>query len=265
MTVSDILSIWREAVPTGWDATCDRLHYGDPEGPADRIAVCFRITLANLREAISWGADMIITHEPLYPAYDAAMAEGETDPVVQAMHGEITRAELAILRIHDHAHLFEGDFIHMGFLRATGLGEYVRSQSVVRTGFRLLELSKPLTPRQIGEMARDRMGVPHPRIAGSADTPVTRVLLAPGSIGNLGQPCLADGTAELLITGELDELGTALYAADAVSLGKTCAVLALGHGESERVGMASIADWLSWILPDVKTQYFPTADTYQYL
>ena len=97
MKVWEILEFWKHAVPEGWDSTCDQLHYGDMDADVAKVAVCFKITLANLTEMLQWGAQMIFTHEPLYPAYDGPLAPGETDPVARALHDRLTASGAAVL------------------------------------------------------------------------------------------------------------------------------------------------------------------------
>ena len=55
MTTQDILNFWKAAVPQGWESTCDGIWYDWPDKPVRRIAVCFKITFSNLRQAIDWG------------------------------------------------------------------------------------------------------------------------------------------------------------------------------------------------------------------
>ncbi len=264
MKTADILRFWQEQVPEGWEHTCDRLHYGDPETDVKKAAVCFKITHANLTEILGWGADLIFTHEPLYPRYDGRMAAEETVPVVRKMHTRLTEAGIGVFRLHDHAHLYKEDFIHQGFLRKTGL-EIKNACPPMRLGFRQYELARPYTTAEIARLVREKLNIAQPRIAGCTDVPLTRVVLALGGIGEIGYDVLTTTDTELLITGEIGELGSAFYANEAAAMGETKSFLVLGHCESERYGMEALADWFGKMCPSVDVRYFDTDVTYRYV
>ena len=264
MKIADIIDFWKNYVPGGWEHTCDLLHYGKPEKEVRKTAVCFKITHANLEKALAWGADLLITHEPLYPRYDGKMPPEETVPVIRRMHERLTESGAGVFRLHDHAHLYEEDFIHLGFLKKTGL-DVKTAHPPLRLGFRKYELARPYTAAEIARLTRENLGIAQPRIAGCTDVPLTRVVLALGGIGDIGYDVLTTTDTELLITGEIGELGSAFYANEAAATGETKAFLVLGHCESERYGMESLADRFGELCPSVEVRYFDTADTYRYV
>jgi len=264
MKTTDILNFWKEQVPEGWEHTCDHLHYGNPDADVKKVAVCFKITLANLTQALGWGADLIVTHEPLYPRYDGKMQPEETNRVVRLLHDRLTASGVGVFRLHDHAHLYKEDFIHTGFLRRTGL-DVKTAHPPMRLGFRQYELARPYTAREIAELARERLGIAQPRIAGCTDVPLTKVVLALGGIGDIGYDVLTTTDTELLITGEIGELCSAFWANEAAALGETKAFLVLGHCESERYGMEALAEWFGAMCPEPDVRYFDTEATYRYV
>ena len=263
MTQSDLLHFWQQTVPEGWENTCDHLYYARPDAEVRKVAVLFKITLQNLAEAADWGAQLIITHEPLYPQYDGHMPPEESDPVVRAMHDRLISSGIAVLRLHDHAHLHSPDFIHTGFLSRLGLPVQFVSPAE-QLGIRQYNLARAYTAREIAALAAERLNMPHPRIAGNPDAPLTKVVLALGGVGNIGYEVLSRTDAELFITGELNELGSAFYANDAASLGLTKCFLVLGHCESEQYGMEYLAAWLRDRLPALDIRYFSSGPTYYY-
>lgn len=263
MTTADILQFWKNAVPAGWESTCDGIWYDVPEKSIRKAAVCFKVTSAVLNRADDW-ADVIITHEPLWPLYDGEMRPDETDPAILAMDRRLRQGQIPILRLHDHAHLYPDDFIHMGFLTGLGL-EIARKAAPMRLGFRQYTLAHPMTAREIGRLAQEKYNIAHPRLAGAADVPLTKITLALGGVGELGYGVLRDTDTELFISGEIGELGTAFWTHEAAALGMTKAVMALGHCESERYGMAALADWMAEKLPSLEVRYVDTEDTYAVL
>lgn len=265
MTTQDILNFWKASVPQGWESTCDGIWYDWPDKPVRRIAVCFKITFSNLRQAIDWGTDLLITHEPMWPLYDREMHPDETDPVIREMDRLLRENRIAVLRLHDHAHLYPDDFIHMGFLTRLGL-EIAHKADPMRLGFRQYTLAEPMTAREIGLLVQEKYNIAHPRLAGNIDVPLTKVTLALGGVGELGYGVLRDTDTELFISGEIGELGTAFWNHGAAKLGLTKAVMALGHCESERYGMEVLADWMAKQLAQdgspAEVRYLDTEDTY---
>ena len=260
MTTNTILNFWKNAVPTGWEATCDGVWYDVPDKPIHRIAVCFKVTSAVLDRAEGW-ADMLITHEPMWPLYDGEMRPDERDPAIAAMDRRLRQGKIPVLRLHDHAHLYPDDFIHMGFLSGLGL-ESAEKADPMRLGFRQYTLETPMTAREIGLLAKEKYNAAHPRLAGAVDVPLTKITLALGGVGELGYSVLRDTDTELFISGEIGELGTAFWTHEAAALGMTKAVMVLGHCESERYGMAALADWMAKELPYLEVRYLDTEDTY---
>lgn len=263
MKISDLIRFWQETVPAGWESTCDHLHYGSPDTELTSAAVVFKVTLGNLSAAIDKGANLIITHEPLFPCYDGFIAPDERDPVALTLHERLIQSGMAVFRLHDHAHIHSFDFIHMGFIERLGLPiQYANPP--YRLGFTQYGLARAYTMREIAELCARYIDMPHPRMAGNPDAPLTKVTLALGGVGNLAQHTLSATDTELFITGETDELGSAFYANEAAALGMTKNLLVLGHCESEQYGMEYLARWLHEQLPSLETIFLPTAPTYQY-
>ena len=46
--------------------TCDTLKAGDPERQVAKVAVTMTATADVLRQALAWGAELMIVHEPTY-------------------------------------------------------------------------------------------------------------------------------------------------------------------------------------------------------
>lgn len=263
MNISEFIRFWQETVPFGWENTCDRLHYGQPDTEIEKIAVVFKITLENLRAAAESGANLMITHEPLFPGYDGFLAPGETDPVALALHEALVQSGMAVLRLHDHVHIHTFDFIHRGFIGRLGLPiQYANPP--YRLGFTQYGLARAYTTREIAGLCQSCLGMPHPRMAGNPDAPLTKVTIAIGGTGNLAYDVLRSTDTELFITGETDELCCAFYANEAAALGMNKNLLVLGHCESEQFGMDYLAKWIHEQLPFLETQFFLTAPTYQY-
>ena len=103
------------------EQTCDRLVSGDENKEVAKIAVCFKLTAEVLARAIESGADMLITHEPVFSAgyYDGKPGEfdlkkeevmkllqSETDKkVTQALKTQAKKyeREMSLSKLDDNA------------------------------------------------------------------------------------------------------------------------------------------------------------------
>ena len=263
MKIADFIRFWHETVPYGWENTCDHLHYGHPDTEIAKVAVVFKVTLDNLSEALAAGANLIITHEPLFPRYDGFIAPDEYDPVALALHEKLMHSGMAVMRLHDHVHIHSFDFIHRGFINRLGLPiQYANPP--YRLGFTQYGLARAYTMREIAGLCARCIDMPHPRMAGNPDAPITKMTLALGGVGNLAHHTLSTTDTELFITGETDELGSAYYANEAAALGMNKNLLVLGHCESEQFGMDYLAGWLREQIPGLETHFFLSGPTYQY-
>jgi len=83
------------------------------------------------------------------------------------------------------------------------------------------------------------------RVVGNPAMKVTKLALSPGSAGFEREThALEMENVEVLLVGETREWETVEYAADAVTEGKTKALIVIGHVPSEQAGMEECAQWL---------------------
>ena len=106
LTVADVVALVEAAAPPGlaesWDS--NGLICGDPEAPVASILLAVDPVVAVVDEAIERGADMIITHHPLYLRGTDHVAA--TDPKGRVIH-RLIRSGIALLNAHtslDAAH-----------------------------------------------------------------------------------------------------------------------------------------------------------------
>ena len=66
MKAEEILREMFSWAPGEYEKTCDTLKAGDPSREVTKAAVCCFATPKIIREAAAWGAQLLITHEPLY-------------------------------------------------------------------------------------------------------------------------------------------------------------------------------------------------------
>ena len=111
--------------PLSPDQTCDQFISGDLNCEVTGIVTTFMATIDVIRQAISIGANFIITHEPTW--FSATDKEDwlKDDPVYLEKKKLINENHLNIWRFHDHMHLGKVDYIYQGFEQEFGWAKYV--------------------------------------------------------------------------------------------------------------------------------------------
>ena len=220
--------------------TCDRLIAGDGEKEMRKVGVCFKLTAALVAEATEKGIDTVITHEPTF---------GKTDIREEAMPTDrkkwelIDKSGIAVYRFHDHAHLCRPDYIHAGFIRNMGL-KIAKEYESESLGVCRYELEEATTAAALADIAKEKLGIEYPRIAGDKNAPVKTVCLGLGSVGMDQIAVLENKDCDLFITGEVGEVKVLEYVRDMCYFGNKKAVLVLGHFGSEYAGMRLLAEEL---------------------
>ena len=244
-------------------ATVDGIVAGDPAAAVTGIAVTVAATLDVLQRAAAIGANLVITHEPLY--YDHANAaeaalEAENDPVYLAKRDLIARHNLVVWRLHDQWHDRRPDGVAEGTRRALGW------EPPAGDG---LFTVPPTTLAELAGQVAGALGAEAARFVGAADQPVQRVGFNLGFCGfERNRRALAQPGLDALVIGEGHEWEIGEYIADAATLaadgaGPAKGLVVLGHYPSEEAGQVLLAEWLAEILPGVGVTLVRAGDPYR--
>ncbi len=241
-----------------YEVTCDTLKSGSADKEVHKLAVNMNPTVDVIKKAHAWGADMLITHEPLYYNH---MDEHSSEAVECEKRALLESTGMAVYRFHDHPHRHKEDMIATGEFRSMGLdGEltYTDIFDLVR-----FKLNTPMTPVELAKHIEATLNLKHVRIAGTRDEKCTNITACFGAPGDQMGEFTRD-ECEILIMGETCEWCMAEYARDASQLGRKKALIVLGHAGSERAGMEYITDCFKELLPDLEIKYFETDEVYTY-
>ena len=161
---------------------------------------------------------------------------------------------MVVLRLHDHAHSHQPDFIMAGLVRALG---WTASEG---PGPRVYSFPKTT----LGVMAADlkkRMGARAFRVVGDPKATVSMASVAMG----YGMGRFSPGV-DLIVGGEQPEADTALdlssYVLDAAFFGMNKSQIILGHNISEEQGMEDAAIWLRTFVKEVPVQFVRSGEPY---
>jgi putative NIF3 family GTP cyclohydrolase 1 type 2 len=232
------------------------------------VAVTTLATLEVLERAVDAGANVVVTHEPLY--YDHLGAaetelEADADPVYLAKRAFVAEHGLVVWRQHDAWHDRRPDGIDEGTARVLG---WTLDADSAAAG----EALASIPPTALGELAAyvaDTLDARSLRYVGDPELRVTRVGLDLGFRGfSRNRRLLQRPDVDAIVVGEAHEWELGGYVADAATLGGRGAtrgkgLIVVGHIPSEQAGMAHYAEWLQDVLPNVRVRFIPTMDVYR--
>ena len=239
--------------------TCDTLKAGRPEREVSKVAVTLFPTVAVIRQAAAWGAELLIVHEPLYYNHFDGHSSESIECEKRAL---VERTGMTIYRYHDHPHHAPKDMIAQGeyaLLELDGEIDWAGGFDLAR-----VRLRRPMTPRELAARIEERLGIRHVRICGAADAPCTQISSLFGASGDAVGKELRQSGSEIVLTGEACEWAHGEYARDAAQLGHAKALLILGHAGSERDGMQYLASMLEKKHPELDIRYFNCGEVYSY-
>lgn len=258
MKAIDIMNELFAWAPGDYTKTCDTLKAGSADKEVKKVAVCCFPEVKAVKEAAEWGADLFITHEPMY--FDHWDKEPVL-PIAKAKKALVDATGMAVYRYHDHPHMAPIDLICAGEIEQLGLkGKYAERMGLGQNHF---TLDEPITPRALAKLIEDKIGVAHVRICGVTDEPCTKLSLGWGAPGGIMEE-LSNDVTEIVVVGECCEWQNAEYARDAAQLGFKKSLLILGHCGSERDGMKYIAGLLKEKFPGIEVKYIESREVYTY-
>ena len=204
------------------------LSVGMPDAEMAGICVALDATEANVREAARVGANVLLTHHPVYiKAPDAFAPASPERPVSSA--AIFTAAQLGMSILSYHTNLDRSLEARKQLPSLLGLSpisslEHPDDASTRGLGS-LCEVSGAL---ELGELAQSCAGAfsTAPRVWGAPRRSVERVAFLGGSLGSFGEDALA-ASADVVITGE-----AGYHVCQDLSL-RGLSVILLGHDRSE--------------------------------
>ncbi len=246
-TPNEVVALIKKNVTCDWATqTVDTFKAGNPETPLKGIAVCMFADMQSLKEAVKQNCNFIITHEPVFYNHLDETESFSDDLVFQEKMKFIKDNNLVIFRFHDHIHRTEPDGISVGMIRKLGLEKNSVNGSM--TFFKVPETTVGNYSKQLKKI----FGMKTIRVIGNPEMKFSKIAFMAGAPGGQRHiQMLKNPGVEVIIAGEAPEWETYLYTNDAVALGKSKAVIFLGHIKSEEAGMEYCAEWLKGFITGV--------------
>ncbi|MEZ4727102.1 MAG: Nif3-like dinuclear metal center hexameric protein [Caldilineaceae bacterium] len=247
------------------EQTCDQLITGDWDREVTGIVTTFMATVDVIHEAVAQGANLIITHEPIYFTHLDQTEWLQTDPVYQRKQALIAENGINIWRFHDHMHRTQPDLIYAGLNQELGWESYWLPAE--KHCYQI----PATTVAALSALFKEKLDVKTIQIIGKPETTVERVgvLVGAGSMGLGSEPMpmqlMKRQNLDVIICGEILEWTLAAYVRDAAQLGLNKALIILGHNRSEEVGMKHLTAWLEPLLPGIPIRFAEAGEPFAYL
>lgn len=258
MTVDDVARFLDQFAPADLAESWDNvgLLAGDRNAPVSKVMTCLTITPASAEEAISAGAELIVSHHPL-PFHP--LRRLTTDTPEGRLLCDLLAARIAIYSPHTAFDSTTGgindrlaaslglvDIQPLVVLKESVTTPVVSGRDVVslRGAGRFGRAADSTTVEALAARVRQFLGVGQIQAVGDIQRVVKKVAVACGSAGEFLVPAHAAG-CQLLVTGEV-RFHTCL---EAEALGM--ALLVVGHFASERFAVEVLAGVLAKQFPSL--------------
>lgn len=235
--------------------TCDCIKAGNADAQVNKVAVAMFPTHDVVKEAVRFGAELLVVHEPMYYNHWDTEIPNE---IAQIKEKYITDSGLTIFRFHDHAHARANDLIFEGEMKLLGLKGHIVAHSYAHTSF---VMDEPMTALELAKLAEEKLDTKHVRIAGCVDKPGTRISCSFGAAGNVAKELENN---DFYICGEISEWCDGELVRDYAQFGFNKALIVLTHEVSERAGMILLTQELQEKYPDINFKYIESGALYTY-
>ncbi len=240
--------------------TVDVVKAGDPSQRCTGVVTTFLGTLEVLRKAVGLGANLVVSHEPVFYNHQDETAWLSGDRVYEAKRRFVDEHRLVVWRAHDSWHSLKPDPVTMGTLKALGWARFAVSGS---------EELCDIPPASLASLAatlKQKLGSHGVRFVGDPGLACRRIALSLGASGRESHVRLLRRTdVDALVVGELQEWETSEYVRDSVAAGWPKAVVVVGHEASEEAGMRELAEWLRARQPALSVTHVPAGDAFIYV
>jgi len=247
------------------EQTYDRLMAGDWDSDVTGIVTTFMATVDVIKDTISKGANLIITHEPTYFTSHDQTDWLTNDEVYLLKQKLIVENKINIWRFHDHMHMTSPDRIYYGLNKELGWEKY----SVPKKPY--CYRIPTTTVKELSAFLKEKLDVKVVQFIGNKAIKVERVgFLVGGSSLGLGSQqmpmeLMRSENLDVIVCGEILEWTLCAYVRDADQLGLNKAMIILGHNRTEEVGMKYLPEWLEMLMPGIPVWFCEAGEPFSYL
>ena len=240
--------------------TVDTIKAGDASQPLSGMVITFLATVEVLEKAVELGANLVITHEPIFYNHLDAADWLAQDPIYLAKRKLIEQNNLVIWRFHDYLHSIPPDNTVVGLVGALGWDAYASPEVPFLCSI------PPMTFEALVAWVKEHLGLSAVRVMGDAAMVCEKINVFPGFPPPEMQIGLFDQLkVDVLVVGEMHEWEVNEYIRDSTRLGAPKALIVIGHAISEEPGVKRMLPWIQERLPGVDIQFVPTGQALRFL
>ena len=240
MKLNDFIAAMETIAPKELACPWDNpgLLIGTEKSEISKVLVALDCSVYTAKEAVEWGADMLLTHHPVF--FGGVKRIAPDDPDTAGAY-TLIRHGIGLFAAHTNLDSAEGG-VNDCLAEALGLGgiEKLPPEEMGRIGL----LPAPVPFIDFARMAEEKLCT-RVRITGDNDAPVMRVAMVGGSAADELFAAKAAG-ADVFVTGEMKHH----LALQAAAMG-LCIVEA-GHYETEKVVLRPLIGRLQALTNDVQ-------------
>lgn len=254
MRICDIIAELEKIAPPSLAESWDNigLLLGDENQSVSRVFVCLEVNSETLKQAQSFGAEMIVTHHPLI--FKPLPRITESEPVGRLVR-ELIKSNISVYSMHTNFDNADGG---MNDLLAEALGlEDVRhyeeeecrdllgnpTENIGRVGI----LEPPMSLEDFADFVRATLGCAAMKIVGSPDDEITTVALCSGGGGDLLSNAFHAG-ADAYLTADISHHD----AQTAAEIGLN--IIDAGHFETENIICDFLEEFFADNFPEIEVQ-----------
>jgi dinuclear metal center YbgI/SA1388 family protein len=218
---------------------------GRRDKDVESVYIALDATDEVIDEAVSLGADMLITHHPLI---FKKLSRVNTDDFIGKRVYKLIRNDISYYAMHTN-------FDVMGMADAAADELSLKDREVLNVTFeddiskegcgRVGKLRKCMSIAELAELVKQKFNVPNVRVFGDLGDIAEIAAVIPGSGGSFIDDALSAG-ADVIITGDIDHH----EGIDAVAMGLT--VIDAGHYGIEKLFIPYMEEFLKRELPGIR-------------
>jgi putative NIF3 family GTP cyclohydrolase 1 type 2 len=252
LLVRDVAKFIEEIAPLKYCLPGDRngLEFGSPDGKVSGIVTCWSPTSMVIEKAVSYDANLIISHEWLFYEYTGnKWLENESWTFAKQVNLRrlqlLSRGNVSVLKYHSNWDIAPGG-------TADSFGEYLGFKNLVEKG-KLIRVYKeePISLAKLADQVAKKLEMVRVEVSGDLNKKVEYVGTAIGGLGQILTYAddFAHSQAEVLVFGEMLEY-TKIYARES-----GYSYITASHETSEMPGMLKLTTLLREKFPQTKVSY----------
>jgi putative NIF3 family GTP cyclohydrolase 1 type 2 len=249
LRVRDIAKfIEEEIAPLKYCLQDDRngLEFGTLDGKVESVITCWSPTSSVIEKAVSYDANLIVSHEWLFYAYTGnKWLENEAWTFAKQVNLRrlhlLSQSNVCVLKYHSNWDMAPGG-------TADSFGEFLGFKNLVQKGklIRVYE-EKPISLKKLGDLVANKLEMARVEVSGNLNKKVKYIGTAIGGLGQIltYSDDFTHSQAEVLIFGEMLEY-TKIYTRES-----GYSYIATSHEKSEMPGMLKLTTTLRERFPQI--------------